>query len=516
MPLDRAAGTRLPQSLLPAPRFITLLPGSARLAPGTAVIAPDLPTLRPVVDRLVARLGTALGSAIGVHHPTPHGASPWNRRRPSRPADIQLLLDSGERAAEGPLDPTARVDESFTLTIGDRGVSLSATTTAGLRHATTTLLTLVERPDPRGRLRPVELPGLRIEDAPRFGWRGLHLDVARHFLTVDTVLEVCEVMADLKLNRLHLHLSDDQGWRIQLTSRPLLTERSGGTEVGGGPGGFYTADDLRRIDAVAADLGIVVIPEIDVPGHVNAATHAYPSLTPGEPAEPYTGIEVGFSRLHADLPDTEPFVRDVLSEVAGLVRGPWVHLGGDEALELDREEYRRLVAMAVTSITDAGKVPAGWQETAHADLPPGTVVQLWDDREDPSDVIEAARRGAKVVLSPASRTYLDLKYDASFPLGLEWAGHLPLRRAYEWDPEAVLDLPDGALLGIEACLWTETVRHRNDLAALLLPRLAALAEVAWSPQPARAWSDFAERLTWFAPRWTAAGLAWTRTPDVSW
>jgi hexosaminidase len=259
-----------------------------------------------------------------------------------------------------------------------------------------------------------------------------------------------------------------------------------------------------------------VIPEIDVPGHVNAATHAYPSLTPGEPAEPYTGIEVGFSRLHADLPDTEPFVRDVMSEVAGLVRGPWVHLGGDEALELDREEYRRLVAMAVTSITDAGKVPAGWQETAHADLPPGTVVQLWDDREDPSDVIEAARRGAKVVLSPASRTYLDLKYDASFPLGLEWAGHLPLRRAYEWDPEAVLDLPDGALLGIEACLWTETVRHRNDLAALLLPRLAALAEVAWSPQPARAWSDFAERLTWFAPRWTAAGLAWTRTPDVSW
>ncbi len=157
-------------------------------------------------------------------------------------------------------------------------MALGATTTAGLRHATTTLLALVERPDPRGRFRPVELPGLRIEDAPRFGWRGLHLDVARHFLAVDTVLEVCEVMADLKLNRLHLHLTDDQGWRIELASRPLLTGRSGGTEVGGGPGGFYTAADLRRIDSAAADLGIVVIPEIDLPGHVNAATHAYPSL----------------------------------------------------------------------------------------------------------------------------------------------------------------------------------------------------------------------------------------------
>ncbi|MCB2177195.1 MAG: beta-N-acetylhexosaminidase [Actinomycetales bacterium] len=501
--------------LVPRPRFAAILPGSARLAAGTAVVAPDVPGVAPVVRRLADRLGAALGGAVAVHHPR-HDRR-WAARRPGRPVDVQLVLDSGRRAAEPPDDPSTPVDESFSITVDDHGVVLSAATPAGLRHASTTLLTLVERPESRGRPRPVDLPAMRVEDGPVFAWRGLMLDVARHFLDVPTVLAVLEVMADLKLNRLHLHLSDDQGWRVQLASRPRLTEASGSTAVNGDPGGFYTAADLRRIVHAAADLGIVVVPEIDTPGHVNAATHAYGELVPGGvPTDAYTGIDVGFSRLHADLPGTAPFVGDVLGEVAGLVDGPWVHVGGDEALTLEREEYVRLVRLALDAVADAGRAAVAWQEVARADPPPGTVLQLWDEREGAEEVVEAARRGARVLLSPASRTYLDLKYDADFPLGLEWAGHLPLRQAYEWNPLDALDLPDGSLLGVEACLWTETVRSRDDLAALLLPRLAAVAEVAWSPASSRDWAGFRTRLAAFAPRWTAAGLAWTRTPDVAW
>lgn len=501
--------------LVPLPRFTAVLPGSARLAAGTAVVAPDVPGVAPVARRLADRLGAALGGAVAVHHPR-HDRR-WSSRRPGRPVDVQLALDSGRRAAEPPSDPSAPVDESYSITVDDRGVVLSAANPAGLRHASTTLLTLVERPENRGRPRPVELRGLRVEDGPLFAWRGLMLDVARHFQDVPTVLAVLEVMADLKLNRLHLHLSDDQGWRVQLASRPRLTEASGATAVDGDPGGFYTRADLRRIVAAAADLGIVVVPEIDTPGHVNAATHAYGELVPGGvPTDAYTGIDVGFSRLHADLPGTAPFVHDVLGEVAGLVDGPWVHVGGDEALTLEREEYGRLVAIALDAVARAGRTPIAWQEVARVDPPPGTVLQLWDEREGADAVVEAARRGARVLLSPASRTYLDLKYDADFPLGLEWAGHLPLRRAYEWDPLDALDLPDGSLLGVEACLWSETVRSPEDLAALLLPRLAAVAEVAWAPASARDWDGFSARLAAFAPRWTAAGLAWTRTGDVAW
>jgi hexosaminidase len=515
-PPDAQRG-RPPESvpLVPVPRFTAALPGSARLAAGTAVVAPDLPGLEPVTRRLAARLGAALGGTVAVHHPR-HDRT-WSARRPGRPVDVHLVLDSGRRAAEPPEDPSAPVDESYSITVDDRGVVLSAANPAGLRHASTTLLTLVERPELRGRPRPVDLRGLRVEDGPLFAWRGLMLDVARHFHDVPTVLAVLEVMADLKLNRLHLHLSDDQGWRVQLASRPRLTEASGGTAVDDDPGGFYTAADLRRIVAAAADLGIVVVPEIDTPGHVNAATHAYGELVPGgEPTDAYTGIDVGFSRLHADLPGTEPFVSDVIGEVADLVGAPWVHVGGDEALTLDREEYVRLVHLALDAVARSGRTPIGWQEVARADPPPGTVLQLWDEREGTDEVVAAAGRGARVLLSPASRTYLDLKYDADFPLGLEWAGHLPLRRAYEWDPLETLDLPDATLLGVEACLWTETVRTRDDLAALLLPRLAAVAEVAWSPAAARDWAGFSARLAAFAPRWTAAGLAWTRTPDVAW
>ena len=175
-----------------------------------------------------------------------------------------------------------------------------------------------------------------------------------------------------------------------------------------------------------------MVPEIDVPGHVNAATHAYRELTPtGEPTDAYTGIEVGFSRLHADLPATGEFLTDVFADVAAMTPGEYVHIGGDEVLTMEADEYATLVAAASAAVRAAGKKVVGWQEIAHTPLEPGTVVQYWDTRVDPAPFVAAARAGAQLLMSPGSKAYLDMKYDATTELGLEWAGHIELRDAYE-------------------------------------------------------------------------------------
>lgn len=467
--------------VLPLPAQVTERPGGTRLVPGCAVVVAEA-GLRPVADRLAARLGQALGAPVPVRTGSP------------AMGDVHLAVDP------------ALADEGYRLVTG-RVVELTGGSPAGLRHATTTLLALVGAPPAvPGDPRVVDLPGLDVLDQPRYPWRGLMLDVARHFHGVEVVEDLLDLMADLRLNRLHLHLSDDQGWRVEVATRPLLTERSGTSAVGGDPGGWFTAADLRRIVAHADRLGIVVVPEIDSPGHVNAAQHAYGELTPtGVPTPVHTGLEVGFSRLHADLPATAPFLRDVLGEVAGLVGSGWLHVGGDEPPQMPAEEYRALVDLALTAARAAGATPVGWQEAADA-LTAGDVVQYWDERTGRPQVSAAARRGVRVLLSPASRTYLDLKPEPGFPLGLEWAGLVPLERAYQWDPDDVLpDLPAGAVIGVEACLWTETVRTRADLTALLLPRLAAVAEVAWSPAGSRDLADFRERLAAVAPTWAQHG-----------
>jgi len=422
--------------------------------------------------------------------------------------------EAGERAVVLVLDPAAGADAapgSYVLEVAADAVTLTAPDAAGLHHGVATLLQLTDA-------RSGTVAHARVTDAPRFAWRGLTVDVARHFHEVRTVRTLLDVMSDLRLNVLHLHLTDDQGWRLDLPSHPELTARSGGTAVDGDPGGWYSAADYAAIQSHAARRGIVVIPEIDLPGHVSAALHALPELNPDGVAPPaYLGIEVGISRLHADLPATAPFIRSVLTDVAAMTVGPYVHVGGDEPPEMPAAEYAALVGLAVDQVRAAGKTAIGWQEAARAALPAGSVVQYWDERADADVVAAAAAAGARVVLSPATRAYLDMKYDATTTLGLEWAGHIDLRHAYDWEPLEVLPaVPAEAVLGVGAAVWAETVRTPDDLFFLLLPRLAAFAEVAWSAPDVRGWDGFVTRLRALAPRWDAAGLTWYRAPQISW
>lgn len=409
-----------------------------------------------------------------------------------------------------PGEPTPEDPEAYQLIVTADHVRLRGGP-AGLSHALATLEQLVAG---RRHVAPME-----IADRPRFAWRGLMIDLARHMVAPAVLREVVDLMALYRMNRLHLHLTDDQGWRLEIPGRPELLERSSSTAVGGDPGGSLSMAGYRALAAYAARRGIVVVPEIDLPGHTHAALHAVPGLNPDGVCPPaYTGIEVGFSSLDLSLPATAPFLRDVLGAVAAATTGPWVHIGGDEVTTMSPRDYGDIMAFAAGVVAEAGKQVIAWQEGGRAELPAGSLVQLWDTASDPAPVREAVARGCRAVLSPGSRAYLDMKYHADYPLGLRWAGVTEVRDSYDWDPADWLDgVTEAEIEGVEATLFTETVRTRTDLFTMLLPRLAALAEVAWSPRERRADTDgFLARLAGQAPLWRARGWEFHPSEQVPW
>ncbi|MDX1333500.1 MAG: beta-N-acetylhexosaminidase, partial [Robiginitalea sp.] len=222
------------------------------------------------------------------------------------------------------------------------------------------------------------LPGGTIEDAPRYGYRGAMLDVARHFFPVEAVKRYLDQLAYYKMNFLHLHLTDDQGWRIEIKSWPKLTAIGGQTEVGGGPGGFYSQEEYRDLVAYAADRFITIVPEVDMPGHTNAASVAYPVLNGnGKTPEPYTGTRVGFSTLDTRKDTVYSFIDDVVREIASLSPGPYFHIGGDESHVTKPADYVYFIERVVPIVRKYSKIPIGWDEVATANLDSDVVAQFW-------------------------------------------------------------------------------------------------------------------------------------------
>ncbi|MEP0713223.1 MAG: family 20 glycosylhydrolase, partial [Algoriphagus sp.] len=411
----------------------------------------------------------------------------------SEEGDLILELKSGEAS------------ENYSIDISSDQVKISSTSAAGLYYGVHTLIKAL----------PVEIENSsvvdmdwvigngKIEDSPEFSYRGAMLDVARHFISVADVKHYIDQMGSLKYNHLHLHLSDDQGWRIEIKSWPKLTEIGGQTEVGGTEGGFFTQKDYVEIVNYAADRFITVVPEIDMPGHTNAALASYAELNPGvnlpdgdfstisdgeidfnildknpEPAEIYTGIEVGFSTFATNKEITYTFVEDVIRELVELTPGPYIHIGGDESLVTEKDDYIYFVERVQGIVTKYGKKSMGWDEIATAKLAPGAVAQFWAKEENAK---LAKEQGNLILMSPAKRTYLDMQYDSTSRLGLHWAAYIELDDSYNWDPATYADgINKTDILGVEAPLWTETLDTRADIEYMAFPRLAALAEVAWS------------------------------------
>lgn len=527
--LTAAAPHRL-ADVVPAPQQVQPDPSADWVLPADAVIVVSAdPAATAVAEHLAELLRPATGYALPVTDAAAPSLPVGDAAVHSLPvADVAAHPPVGDAARPGSVGGIALVldeaadlgTEGYRLDVTRDGVCLTAVTATGLLHGVQTLRQLlpaaIESPTPVSER--WALPGGSITDAPRFPYRGAMLDVARHFFAVEDVLRVIDHLARYKLNHLHLHLTDDQGWRIAVDSWPKLTSVGGATEVGGGPGGHYTKADYARIVSYAADRHITVVPEIDLPGHTNSALVAYPELAPDKIAPPpYTGTEVGFSYVDPADERTYDFIADVLGEVAALTPGPWLHIGGDEAFKVKGEVYTGFVERVQRIVADLGKTVVGWHQLAPAAHLDGRVLQWWGtDSADPTTV-EAVRQGARLIVSPGNHAYLDMKYAPDTPIGHDWAGLIDVRKAYDWDPGThVADVPTEAVLGVEAPLWTESVTSLVDIEFLLLPRLPAIAELGWSTRATHDWADFRDRLAGQGPRWATAGITFHRSPEIPW
>ena len=407
-------------------------------------------------------------------------------------------------------------EEGYQLTVTPDMVTLAAYRPAGLFRGIQTIRQLLPPAveSPASQPGPWPMATGTIEDTPRFAWRGVMLDVARHFFGVADVKRLIDLAAYYKMNYFHLHLSDDQGWRIMINAWPRLATYGGSAEVGGGQGGYYTQADYADIVAYAQSRYITVVPEIDMPGHTNAALASYPELNCDGVAPPlYTGTNVGFSSFCIDKEITFTFVDDVVGELAALTPGPYIHVGGDEAHSTGPDDYVRFMERVQAIVQSHGKIMVGWEEMARIQLLPTSVAQHWYGDQAGA----AVRQGAKVLMSPASKTYIDMKYDASTPLGLNWAGYVSVQDGYTWDPAAqVAGVPESAILGVEAPLWSETLQTLGDVEFMVFPRLPGYAEIGWSPAAGRSWDEYRLRLGAHGPRLAAMGVNFYPSAQIDW
>ena len=372
-------------------------------------------------------------------------------------------------------------------------------------------------------------PCLSIEDHPRFGWRGAHMDVARHFMPKSFVLKFLDQMALHKLNVFHWHLTDDSGWRIEIKQYPKLTEIGSLTDFSSVnqkaatrsasvlPGGFYTQDDIREVVKYAQDRFITILPEIEMPGHSQAAIRSYPELG-NRPEIVAAGGDVTFlgkgDNVYNAEDSTIQFLQNVLTEVLGLFPGTFIHVGGDEVwkepwkknpraqdrirtagLKNEDELQSWFIRQMDTFLTSKGRRLIGWDEILEGGLAPGAAVMSWRGL---NGGITAARSGHDVVMAPSSDTYLDhaqSRDQSKEPVSI--GGYLSLRHIYSYEPiPAGLTAEEAKhVLGAQAQLWSEYIPHPRHMEYMAFPRLCALSEVVWSPKEDRSYPEFLARLT---------------------
>jgi hexosaminidase len=485
--------------IIPKPVSVTATGGMFRLKSGTKIyVSGGTDELLKIGKYLSDRLRPATGYSLDV----------ISTEKVPGPGNIYITLNN--RGSNGG-------NEGYELEINRKMVILSAATPAGLfRGVQTIRQVLPAKAEMASKQKGAwEIPTGKIIDYPEYSYRGIMIDVARHFFGPEHIKHIIDLIAYYKMNVLHLHLSDDQGWRIEIKSWPGLTGHGGTTQVGGGKGGYFTQQEYSELVRYAKDQYITIIPEIDMPGHTNAALASYAELNcSGKATELYTGTRVGFSTLCTDKEITYKFVSDVVRELAGLTPGEYIHIGGDESHATKKEDYILFINKVQDIVSSAGKKVIGWDEIALSSLKSGSVAQTWANI---SNSKKAVGQGAKIIMSPAKKAYLDMKYDRSTTLGLNWAGYIEIDSAYIWDPATLVPgIGKEKILGVEAPLWTETITNMKDMEFMIFPRLPGYAEIGWTSGQHRSWNDYKKRLGNHGERFNAMGINYYRSALVPW
>jgi hexosaminidase len=464
----------------------------------------------------------------------------------------------GELTREGgaPADPVSPRSPAASgvhrLLIDRDGVQVQADQEEGLYRGLTSVVQLAG-------IGGSWLPHVEVNDRARFGWRGLSLDVVRCFIPIEQVRRVIDLLALYKLSVLHLHLTDNEGWRSEIRSRPQLT--AGIPRAEGAARAYYTQEEYTDLVRYAGERFITLIPEVDLPGHAGAVLRAYPELKAGE-----VSLEspIPIANVDASSEATWAFVEDVLRELAAMTPGPYLHIGGDEAFGMDDEAHARFVSRVARSVQSLGKTAVGWQEASRGDVGRDQILQHWIDFTsspagedsvveeaggDPAgalglppevlvmlrenflksagDLERIADKGARLLLSPTTHAYLDRPHAepsrnqrqelARGRLGLRAYPPTPLSDYLEWNPlDIAPSIAPDRVVGVEAAVWGETVTGVEDLEALLLPRLPAIAEVAWTNAGSQSWPEYRARLARHPLLWSRQAWNWYEADSVDW
>ncbi|HFE53286.1 MAG TPA: beta-N-acetylhexosaminidase, partial [Bacteroidetes bacterium] len=519
----QAASSTDELGLIPAPQHVERLSGEFTF-PQQLTVA-DL-TGFSGVDRVISYLEDKLSEHAGIRC----------IRTQAKPSDktAALVLTKSADSSLG--------EEGYRLEIRRNRIEIQAAGPAGLFYGVQTLFQLMPAQflGNSGSLPwPVKVPCVKIQDRPRYGWRGLMLDVSRHFFPKEFIKQQIDLLAFHKMNRLHLHLTDDQGWRIEIKKYPRLTEISSWRREGDGHivGGYYTQDDLRELVKYAEDRFVTIVPEIEMPGHCVAALAAYPELScTGGPFR--VAIEWG---IHPDVycagnDQTFEFLEDVLTEVMDIFPSPYIHVGGDEVPKdrwqhcpkcqarikaeglKDEAELQSYFIRRIEKFLNAhGRRLIGWDEILEGGLAPNAVVMSWRGTKGG---IAAAQADHDVVMSPTTYCYFDYYQGNPLTEPLAIGGNLPIEKVYQFDPTPAELPPDKTkhILGGQANLWTEYVPTPEQAEYMIYPRLAAMSEDLWSPKEQHSWDSFTARLQRQLQRYEALGLNYARSlfaPELS-
>lgn len=504
---------------------------TATIAPVHAQTAPLLPLPAQVTP---ARGAITIGNGAGVVVPAGDTAA----ATAARLLADRVKVDRGltlTTATTGTIrfvrDAAVAGDEAYRLTVTPRAITIAASGDRGLIWGAMTLAQLLSPDTAFGK--PVRVAATTIDDAPRFRWRGLMVDVTRSFQPIDTLYPVIDTMAAQKLNTLHMHLSDDQGWRVEIKRYPKLTEIGAFRDppvAGGQPGpkvgGFYTQDELRKLVAYAAERGITIVPEIDMPGHAQAAVAAYPEEVGVLGDRPPVGHDWGVNPwLFSPSPRSMTFIKNVLDELLDIFPGQFIHVGGDEAVkdqwQRSPEVQAQMKALGLKTenqmqgwmISELGKYLAsknrrliGWDEILEGDVPTSATVMSWRGE---AGAVEAANKGHDVVMSPAPNLYLD---NIQSTAGDEPPGRIGLQTlemVYGYEPVRPGVTAEAAahVLGAQGNAWSEYLATARQKEHATFPRLSAIAEFTWSPRDKRDWKGFVERLQPQMLRYQRQGIA---------